>query len=65
MKIIKVCCDCGSSDVLQDAWAEWDFKTQEWVLRHVFNEAYCEVCDGPTKTQSFQIIDLEQQENHQ
>lgn len=59
MKHIYVCNTCGNSSVLRDAWAAWDFETQDWVLREVFPEAYCEICDGPTKTHSFQIVDLE------
>lgn len=40
-----VCSDCGSEDVGRDAWAEWDFASQEWVIRNVFDQAYCFACD--------------------
>jgi hypothetical protein len=43
-----VCATCGSEDVLKDAWAAWDEDKQEWVLRSVYDAAYCEKCDGET-----------------
>ena len=41
-----VCTECGSDDVLADAWAEWDAAAQEWVLRQTFDDYVCEVCGG-------------------
>jgi hypothetical protein len=29
-------------------WAKWDVSRQEWVLRDVFANAYCQDCDGET-----------------
>ena len=45
-KLKMVCAECGSEDVLRDAWAEWCVETQEWVLQNVFDDAYCEKCEG-------------------
>lgn len=45
-KLNMVCSVCGSKDVVRDAWAEWDFEAQEWVLQNVFDNAYCETCEG-------------------
>lgn len=53
-----VCRDCGSTQVLLDAWAEWDIASQQWVLQNTFDNAYCEgKCDGETKVIE---VDLEE-----
>lgn len=44
-----VCATCGSEDVSRDAWGEWDVTAQDWVLRAVFDQAYCHHCDAETK----------------
>ena len=54
-KIKKVCHDCGSEDVHRDAWAEWDFETQEWVLSDVYDDAYCNTCETDTKLPSVPV----------
>jgi len=47
-KVQMICEKCGSTQVLRDAWAEWDVESQEWVLQNVFDHAVCEsdVCNG-------------------
>lgn len=49
MKIRMTCSDCGSENVLRDAWASWNVETQEWELGQVFDEAFCEQCEGACK----------------
>jgi len=44
-----VCGNCGSDDVSRDAWADWDTREQEWVLRCAFDYAHCHRCDGETR----------------
>lgn len=48
MAIKIVCSNCGSSDVLRDAWASWNTQTQQWELENVFDEAWCDNCAGST-----------------
>lgn len=48
-KLQIVCKCCGSEDVMRDAWAEWDVDAQAWVLKSVFDAAYCESCDGEAR----------------
>jgi len=43
-KVTVVCNTCGNDSVLRDAWSQWDGK--QWVLQNVFDDAYCETCDG-------------------
>lgn len=41
---IPVCAQCGSSNVVVDANAEWDAEKGEWVVRDIFeDDFYC--CD--------------------
>lgn len=50
-KFVRMVCEtCGSSDVLADAYAEWDTVTQEWGLQNTFDKgAHCNTCDGETR----------------
>lgn len=43
------CCEnCGSDDVVRDAWAAWDSELQMWVADQIFDNAYCRSCEGET-----------------
>ena len=47
MKLKMKCGHCGSSDVLKDAFVEWDYEAQIWVVHNVFDKgSYCQTCDG-------------------
>ena len=48
LTVEMTCATCGSADVSRDAWAEWDTRVQDWVVRAVFDEAYCHRCDART-----------------
>jgi len=48
-RITMICAECGSKNVMRDAWAEWDETRQEWVLGPVFDQAACEDCGGETR----------------
>lgn len=43
-----VCKTCGSDDVYRDAWANWDYSLQQWVLYDIYDYAWCEKCEGDT-----------------
>jgi len=45
-KLTMRCSNCGSEDVVRDAWARWSFEQQEWELGEIFDYAYCETCEG-------------------
>lgn len=47
-----VCSNCGSTDVVRDAWAGWDPAQQTWVLSSVFDESYCNDCEASTSIES-------------
>lgn len=54
------CEDCGSEDVLQDAYASWNPELQMWEVSQVFPQAFCETCQGETKTEE-RILDASPQ----
>ena len=43
-----VCPTCGESNIVWDAWAQWDEQGQEFCLAETFEEAFCETCEGAT-----------------
>lgn len=46
-KIRIACKECGSTDVLRDAYASWNEEEQEWQLYAVYDQAVCEgKCQG-------------------
>jgi len=44
--IKKTCTECGTDDLLFDAWAKWDYEKQEHVLVDVYPKAICNNCKG-------------------
>lgn len=55
MAIRIICSQCGSDDVKRDAWATWDEDAQQWVLDNVFDEAWCDACEGSTSLEEEQL----------
>lgn len=45
-KISKHCTECGSTNILADAFARWNESGQYWEIDNVFDDFYCEDCDG-------------------
>ncbi|AMD43515.1 hypothetical protein HWA94_gp76 [Pseudomonas phage ZC08] len=43
------CSMCGSDQVVLDAYAEWSYVLQEWVLQSTFDDAYCLECEESTE----------------
>ena len=44
-KIKKVCSDCKSEDVVADAYAAWNWVTQEWDIVATFDKgSHCNNC---------------------
>ena len=49
-KVAMVCSECGSTEVLADAYAEWDTEAQDWAVASTFEKgAHCAECDGDTR----------------
>ena len=44
----QACEECGSTDVSVDACAVWSEQEQAWELSAVFDNAYCNNCEGET-----------------
>jgi hypothetical protein len=48
-KTYCVCRECGSENVLHDAFVRWNKETQKFEVDNVFDKgAYCCDCDGET-----------------
>lgn len=56
-KFRLACAHCGNEDVSRDAWADWHVEQQAWVLRTVFDYAYCHACDRETRLQDVLLED--------
>lgn len=42
------CSDCGSTDVVFDAYAEWDIETQCFYVHTIMEKGHqCNKCEGP------------------
>jgi hypothetical protein len=41
---IPTCVQCGSDEVVRDAWARWNPIAGLWELGNVFDESMCEAC---------------------
>lgn len=44
--VVPTCKTCGSTNIVRDAFAEWDQTTQNWVLRTVFDDILCDDCSS-------------------
>jgi uncharacterized OB-fold protein len=56
-KINIVCSECGSSEVMRDAWCEWHIETQEWVVHSVYDHAFCEACEAEAHLNEVELSD--------
>jgi DNA-directed RNA polymerase subunit RPC12/RpoP len=54
-KIKYVCTQCGSDNVLFDAWAAWNEEKQEMELVTTFDDTYCEQCGGECKVKEIEM----------
>jgi len=54
-KIDIICGTCGGRNVSRDAWADWDTRTQEWVLGAVFDYGHCHDCDGESRLEEVEL----------
>lgn len=46
MTVKYICPECGSENVLADAWAAWNADKQEWELDNVFDACICSDCEA-------------------
>ena len=44
-----ICENCGSEDVLADAWAVWSAAEQRWEIGEVFDYGHCNRCNGEAR----------------
>lgn len=41
-----ICKECGTKEVLFDAYVRWDEEAQNWVIVNTFDDAICDECGG-------------------
>ena len=46
-----VCAECGSTDIVVDAFAEWSVESQAWVLHSTYDYTHCNDCDGECRVE--------------
>lgn len=42
--VTKHCRECGSENIVADAFARWNVETQAWELSSLFDATCCEDC---------------------
>ena len=47
--IRMICENCGSEDVLADAWTVWSTAEQRWDIGEVFEYGHCNRCNGEAR----------------
>lgn len=57
-KIDIVCGTCGGHNVSRDAWANWDTRSQQWVLGEVFDYGHCHDCDGESRLVEIELTSV-------
>ncbi len=50
----KICKECGSENVVMDAWVKWNPEKDDWEIDTVHDNAFCYDCEGETT-----IVDVE------
>ncbi|MNR57174.1 hypothetical protein D3C85_1778990 [compost metagenome] len=54
-KVNFVCARCGSSNVIKDAWAEWDIDSQRWTLHSTYDSCYCQDCQEDCRLEKVSV----------
>lgn len=54
-RVQVVCGCCRSVNVMRDAWAEWNVEVQKWDLGNVFDNGFCNDCDGESRLEMVEV----------
>lgn len=49
------CATCGGDQVMRDAWAVWDDRSEAWILGAVFDAGFCDACGGEVTIQEVEL----------
>jgi hypothetical protein len=65
-KMQMICRNCGSINVVADAYAGWNVETQAWEISNVFDKgAHCDECEGETRIDEVEWdADCDEAENY-
>ena len=65
-RIKMVCTECGSDEVLADAYVQWDVEKQDWIVQNVFEKGgYCDTCEGEARYEEVELNDQAEEESCQ
>ena len=56
-RINYICTHCGSSDVVFDAYAEWNPETQEFEIYNTFDDSWCNECEGANTVKTVDLAE--------
>jgi len=48
-KVTIICKQCGSDNVMLDAYAMWSVEEQKWTLAATYDVSHCVDCEGETR----------------
>jgi ribosomal protein L37AE/L43A len=51
------CPHCGGENVMRDAWVVWSVPDQRWEIKDIFDQYFCEDCQGETLPVDVEIQD--------
>lgn len=58
-KIRYFCSNCGSTDIVWDAWASWNEEKQVMELENTFDDCFCNECEQSSKEVSEEEVETE------
>ena len=56
-KLTYVCSICGSENVKCDAWVAWSVTAQSWEVADVFDDSWCDDCDGEASLKAVEAFE--------
>jgi len=54
-RIKMVCNNCGSENVLKDAYAAWNVDSQQWELSNTFDNNICDDCGATDSVDEMEV----------
>lgn len=59
------CPKCHSSDIVCDAPVTWSVPEQRWEVHDIYDDAYCNACDGEIKyVEQVEVISPDEFDKH-
>jgi hypothetical protein len=62
MNIQYICKHCGSSEVVFDAYAQWNPESQDFEIYNTFDDSWCQECEGANTVKTIEYVAIKQGE---